>query len=123
MTHKEERIRILRLLEEGRVSAEDAAKLLAALGSDDRTGAQSTALKVPARWVRIRVTDLSTGRSKVEINVPAELIRLAGRFGARFAPEDVDVEEILDAVRTGKSGQLVDVVDHEDGTHVEVFVE
>jgi hypothetical protein len=29
----------------------------------------------------------------------------------------------MEAARSAKAGQLLDVVDHEDGTHVEVFLE
>ena len=120
---KEERLRILRLLEEGKIGADDAARLLSALGSDDRASSTAATVISPARWLRIRVTDLTSGRAKVDINVPADIVRIAGRFGARFAPEDVDVDAIMAAVRSGKGGQLLDVVDHDDGTHVEVFLE
>jgi hypothetical protein len=120
---KEERLRILRLLEEGKIGADDAARLLGALGSDERANATTSAVIAPARWLRIRVTDVASGRAKVDVNVPADLVRVAGRFGARFTQHDVDIDAIMEAARSAKAGQLLDVVDHEDGTHVEVFLE
>jgi hypothetical protein len=37
--------------------------------------------------------------------------------------EDLDVEEIFQAIQAGEMGQIVDVEDEEAGDHVQVFVE
>jgi hypothetical protein len=47
------------------------------------------------------------------------------RFGARRAAElgGLDLDEILDAIKSGTEGKIVDVEDEEHGEKVEVFVE
>jgi hypothetical protein len=47
------------------------------------------------------------------------------KIGAHFAPEveGVDMSNVMDAVRTGMTGKIIDVTDDEDGEHVEIYVE
>jgi hypothetical protein len=47
------------------------------------------------------------------------------KIGAHFAPEveGVDMTRVLDAVRAGASGKIIDVTDDTDGEHVEIFVD
>jgi hypothetical protein len=44
-------------------------------------------------------------------------------MGARFAPEEIDLEEVMQALESGTEGKIVDVEDAEDGERVEIFVE
>ena len=44
-------------------------------------------------------------------------------IATQFAP-DINFSQIADAVRNGElEGKIVDVVDEEDGEHIEVFVD
>ncbi|MBN1304525.1 MAG: hypothetical protein JXA13_08825 [Anaerolineales bacterium] len=125
MTTAEERMRILKMIEEGKISAEEGAKLLAAL-SEGRSSASAFPQGPGApRWLRIRVTDLSTGRSKASVQIPLTLVDAGMKIGAHFAPEveGVDMANVMDALRTGMTGKIIDVVDDEDGEHVEIYVE
>jgi hypothetical protein len=47
------------------------------------------------------------------------------RIGAQFAPEvsNVNLEELGQVLRSGVEGKIIDVIDEEDGEHVEIFVE
>jgi hypothetical protein len=132
MPSNEERMMILRMIEEEKITAEDGARLLAALGPGSGpgpgTGPGRSAAAAPSggpRWLRVRVTDTVTGRQRVAVNVPASLVdavlRLAERFGASV--QGADAESVLAAIRAGASGKLVDVLDEEGGEHVEVFLE
>lgn len=119
----EERARILQMVGEGKVSAEEGVKLLKALRS---SGAGSpTAREGTPRWIRVRVTDMVTGRTRVNVNLPFSLVTAATKLGARFSPqtEDLDWEELITAIKEGASGKIVDVEDDEGGEKVEVFVE
>ncbi len=124
MAINEERMRILRMIEQKQISAEDGAKLLAALnaGSD-----QAAPVDGPrnARWLRIRVTDRPSGKAKVNVNIPLGLVEVGLKMGARFAPEmaGMDVNAIQAAIREGMSGKIVEVDDEEDDERVEIFVE
>jgi hypothetical protein len=71
------------------------------------------------------VTDLNSGRNKVNINIPMSLVNVGLKMGARFAPdiEGIDFDEVMEAVRSGSQGKIVDVVDEEDGERVEIYIE
>jgi hypothetical protein len=127
MATVEERMKILKMIEDGKVSAADGAKLLAAL-ADGRHGpaAQGSSRSTAAgRWLRIRVTDIASGRSKASVQIPLGLIDAGMKIGAHFAPEveGVDMSNVMDAIRSGMTGKIIDVTDDEDGEHVEIFVE
>jgi hypothetical protein len=123
MQMSEERARILQMVSEGKVSAEEGVKLLNALKSA-QSSSQQTRTESP-RWVRVRVTDMVTGRTRVNINLPFSLVTAATKLGARFSPQtdDLDWEELIAAIREGASGKIVDVEDDDAGEKVEVFVE
>jgi hypothetical protein len=131
MATVEERMKILKMIEDGKVSAEDGARLLAAL-DDSRKSARPAPPPPPmggttasGRWLRIRVTDMNTGRSKVNVNIPMGLVNVGLKMGAKFAPEvnGMDVQQITEAINSGMTGKIIDVTDDEDGEHVEIFVE
>jgi hypothetical protein len=47
------------------------------------------------------------------------------KIGAHFAPEidGVNMDQLMEALRSGMTGKIIDVVEDEDGEHVEIFVE
>jgi hypothetical protein len=124
MSGDTERLQILRMVERGQITAQEGARLLDALaGSAAEHAAAGTAKPT---WFRVRVTDTRTGRRKVDVNIPLSLVSVGLRLGARFAPQvdDVDMPELLRQIETeGVQGKVLDVLDEEDGEHVEVFVE
>jgi hypothetical protein len=130
MTSVEERMKILKMIEEGKISAEEGAKLLAALAEGRRSSLDPTAPGRPGRpgaprTLRIRVTDMVTGRSKASVQIPLALVDAGMKIGAHFAPEveGVDMTNVMDALRSGVTGKIIDVTDEEDGEHVEIFIE
>jgi hypothetical protein len=127
MATVEERMKILKMIEEGKISAEDGAKLLAALAESRKTppGPGMALAGGEARWFRVRVTDLATGKPKVNVNIPMGLVNVGIKMGARFAPglEAEQMQAVAEALKSGAVGKIVDVTDEEDGEHVEIFVE
>lgn len=128
MTSMEERLKILNMIEEGKISAEEGAKLLSALRDTRRgPGGTSATPRIPggARWLRIRVTDVVSGRSKASVQLPLAMVDAGLKIGARFVPEvdGVDMSSVMDAMRAGVTGKIIDVVDDEDGEHVEIYIE
>lgn len=126
MTTTEERMKILKMIQEGKISADEGAKLLKALSSSSEKPVQSNKSSGGARWLRVRVTDMSKGKAKVNVNLPLKLIDAGLNIAAQFTP-DVDLEElgraVSEAIAEGMTGKIVDVVDAEDGEHIEVFIE
>lgn len=125
MANAEERMKILKMIEEGKISAEDGAKLLAALSEGRRGPGAPPRPPGAGRWLRIRVTDIATGRSKASVQIPLGLIDAGMKIGAHFAPEveGVDMSNVMEALRSGVTGKIIDVTDDEDGEHVEIYVE
>lgn len=124
MATVEERMKVLKLIEEGKISAEEGAKLLAAL-ADSRKTPTITLGAGNARMLRIRVTDSRSGKAKVSVNLPMSLVSTGIKMGARFAPglESEQLEALSEALKAGQTGKIIDVTDEESGEHVEIFVE
>jgi hypothetical protein len=123
MATTEERMKILKMIEEGKLSAQEGAKLLSALASANRPlGGLSAS---GAKWLRVRVTEVASGRSKATVQIPISLMEAGMKIGAHFAPEidGVNMDQLMEALRSGMTGKIIDVVDDEDGEHVEIFVE
>jgi hypothetical protein len=128
MATTEERMKILKMIQEGKITAEEGAKLLAALresrGKPTRPGGMSP-VGGNKGWLRVRVTDMASGRTKVNVNLPLGLMDAGLRIGAQYAPElqGLDLNQLINEVRSGASGKIIDVIDEEDGEHVEIFIE
>jgi SHOCT-like domain len=124
MVTSEERLKILKMIDEGKISAEEGAKLLAALGESRKTARKPTTnLRAGgARWLRVRVTDMVTGKAKATVNLPLGLVDAGLNIASQYAP-GVNFDELVQAINEGAEGKIIDVLDEEDGEHVEIFIE
>ena len=122
-----ERLMILKMIAEGKISAEQGASLLASLEADHphRPVDAPPYEKRSPHWFRIHVRDLYSGRTKTQINIPFGLMDWGLRIGARFSPEvsGINLETLRQALRSGSDGKLVEVFDEEDGDHVAIYVD
>lgn len=139
MATTDERVKILQMLQEGRLSPENAAQLLQAVDTEPARPAQVPFMSQPSRdpveaevlstrrprWLRVRVSDATTGRPRVNVRLPLSLVKIGLKVGARYSPEieGLDMEALIQAVEAGENGLYVDVIDDDDGEHVEVFLE
>ena len=126
MSSVEERLQILKMIEEGKISAGEGAELLRALDREGDQGPDEPLKGASSpRWFRVRVTDVASGKSKVSVNIPMGLVNAGIKMGARFAPdlEGVNFDDITEMINSGVHGKIVDVVDNEEGERVEIFVE
>lgn len=124
MATTEERMKILKMIEEGKLSPEEGAQLLSALGRKAAPGIPGL-VAGGAKWLRVRVTDLNTGRSKASVQIPLALMDAGMKIGAHFAPEidGVNMDQLMEALRSGMTGKIIDATDDVDGERVEIFVE
>ena len=128
MIRNEERIKVLKMVANGTITADEAAVLLETL--DEASTASSKAQPGPTpgrpgRYFRVRVTDTDTGKVRVNVRLPVGVINAGMKLGMKFAPqvEGVDYHEIAEMIQAGETGKIVDVEDDKDGEHVEVFIE
>jgi len=132
-------VEILKMVSEGRVSAEQGAELLAAL--KEKPSAVAVAHGSKPRFVRVRV-DVKGGDGEkvaVNLNLPVALADLALKLaeGAKIQRGEetiqlgdyvkklsgMDMGTVLQMVKEGAEGKLVDVdVSGEDGEKVKVEV-
>lgn len=124
MATTEERMRILRMIQEGKITADEGSKLLTALRESRKDSRTVVApLRVGKGMLRVRVTDMLTGKPKVSVNLPLGLVDAGMSIASQYAP-DVNFSQIADAIRSGQmEGKIVDVIDEEDGEHIEVYID
>lgn len=125
MVTPDERLRILKMISQKQITAEEGAGLLEALRGAPATRAPGRNESGRARWLRVRVTDRISGRTKVNVSLPISLVDVGLKMGARFAPEMVgmDIDAIKVALKNGVQGRIVSMDDEEDDERVEIFVE
>jgi hypothetical protein len=129
MATVEERLKVLKMIEDGKVTAEEGTRLLAALDKSRQRGQRGGRAAPPpvegnGRWIRLRVSDTRSGKTKVNLQLPLGLVNMGLQIGARFVPEidKLDANQIQDALRSGVRGKVLEVMDDE-GELVEIFVE
>ncbi|NTU75833.1 MAG: hypothetical protein HGA86_06905 [Anaerolineaceae bacterium] len=123
-----ERLKVLTMIQEGKITAEEGIRLLdtlepakPAVGNEQ----PSIPLNRSPRWFRVQVTDTDTGKTRVNIRLPVNVLNAGMKMGARFSPEvdGLDMNVITDSIRSGTIGKILDVFDDKDGEHVEVYLE
>ena len=121
----EERMQILEMVEDGKITAAEAMELFSALERND----QEIVPKTDAKWLKVRVYTLDD-QPKVNVNIPISLVDVGLKLAKKYDPklkesglDKIDLDEILDAVKNGAEGKLVDVIDEEEQTKVKVYVE
>jgi hypothetical protein len=119
---REERNRILSMVEAGQVSAEDAAQLFDALLEEP-----APAPPAQNRILRVWVTDMATRSRRVNLTatLPVNVLRIGLHALERLVPplRDGRAEQIVRSLESGATGRVMDLQDLEDGTRVEIFIE
>lgn len=126
MITTDERLKVLKMVAEGKITAEEAAELLEALEeSSGEIRAGSRAYDTSGRWFRVRVTDTQTSKPRINLRMPLGLVTAGLKMGMKFAPEieGISPQELLEAIQSGKTGRLVELDNLKDNEHVEVFVD
>lgn len=118
---QEEKMQILRMLEEGKVNAEEAARLLDALAETPESGKSGG-----GKMLRIKVTEPGTNKKKVNLRIPLGLAKIAAKFippkkKKELAEEGVDIDEVLSQVTSENIGKVVDI-ESDDGL-IEITIE
>jgi hypothetical protein len=118
---RDERDRILNLIEEGRVTADQAAQLLDALDEEHERSAER------ARVLRVRVTTLNPRQQRINMaaTIPLNLVRVSLRLGTQLLPQlsNTALEDLLRTIDSRAAGRLLDLQDLDTGERLEIFVE
>ena len=126
MVTSEERMKILKMISEDKITAREGAQLLAALSQRSEKPRFEPRRSLANQMLRVRVTDMRSGKTKVNVNVPMRLVDAGLNIAAQYTPEMEDgqmMEAVKEALAENVTGKIVDVIDEEDGEHVEIFIE
>ncbi|MEP7158611.1 MAG: hypothetical protein ABI797_04230 [Chloroflexota bacterium] len=99
--------KILALVAEGKLTAEEADEILSAMAARE-SGA-------PARTTHLRIEVTDGGRSVVNLRVPLNVAGWASNFLPGISEQDAD--RIRGAVASGTRGAILDITDN-DGSRV-----
>ena len=125
----EEKLRILKMVEEGTINAQQAAELMKAMGVEESTG-KVAVVKDGYEKKMFRIIVDSVQGDKVNVQFPVGVIKKILKVTGKLPiPESelqgVDLEELMEAVSEcldgGIEGDFVNV-DAKDGTKVRVYV-
>lgn len=127
----DERLRVLELLEQKKITAAEAAELLSALearDADDRLPRyrwkSGEIQHERPRWFRIRVTDIRTGRTRANVSIPIGMVGFGLGVAHRWrVPGGRHLDDLLAFLRSGRRGTIFDVSSGPEGDRIEIFVE
>lgn len=129
MAASEERLKILNMIQEGILTPEEGLHLLdllekpvSAKSSDDRP---SQPTPIPPRWLRVLITDTITGKTRINVRLPITVLNTGIKMGARFSTEigQMEMGQVMDAIRSGSTGKVLDVIDEGDNEHIQILLE
>lgn len=130
MATSNERLKILKMVQERKISAEEGIELLDLISEKTPKGTKpNTDLdsqpRTPAQWFRVVVTDTLSGKTRVNVRLPVSLVNAGMKMGARFSPQidGLDRKQLLEFLQSGTTGKVIDVLDDDGGEHVEVYIE
>ncbi len=132
---------ILELLGNGKITADEAAKMLGDVPVET-TSAKEIKIEVEQdelkqeekreavsgkspSWFRVRVRNLETGKNKVNVNIPIGMLKFGMKIGKKFTSEldDLNWEDVNGMMSGMHTGMLVEVQDEESNEHVQVYLE
>ncbi|MCK5155305.1 MAG: hypothetical protein KAQ69_02655 [Spirochaetales bacterium] len=126
----EEYMRILKMIEEGKISAEEGAELMKAIGGEENLVEEQLAGKktsLHGKKLRIVVTDIDTGKDKANIKIPLRLAKIAEKMVPRNAKahmkeQGIDLAGLLSNIDELTDGPLIDIDADDDNEHVRVAI-
>ena len=126
MTTNDERLRILTLVQEGKINTSQATQMLQDLEADQTL---SGALQAPDqrqsnRLFRIVKKDILSGKTIVEVSIPVSLVQAGKRIGANFGPELnlMNQDQIDQLLGNPAEQKIAESDDEEKGEHTEIFL-
>ena len=137
MNNTDEKIRILNMVQDGKITAEEAAKLLEVLEVKEEKNEVEvlnrfdggSSPKGKPRWLRIVVTDTNTGKKQVNLKLPVSILKSGMNIASKFNVDNdvlnqIDLDGVLSmADSDNPTGVLVDIEETESGEHVLITVE
>jgi MFS family permease len=121
----DERLDVIQRLEEGRVSAEEAAVLLQTIKEGGWGATPASGQCQERRQLRVQVSDVTSGAMRVNMTLPLGLVNTALYSGGRLADclEGIDLRELEKLVASSAASRSARTMDTEDNERIQVSVE
>jgi len=119
---------LLKLVDEGKLTAEEAAPIVAALQEKSQTGGAQSGTPAPGRGAsagdalagrRIRIFVAEDGRPIINLQIPLAAAGFAIDQVPGLSPDHRS--RIVEAIQTGMTGPILEVSDH--GDEVRIIIE
>ncbi len=127
---KDEIAKIIDMVQEGKVTSEEAGELIAAIKAEPDPEVLPTSSKsYLGKMLKIRIQ--SQTDDNVKVNIPIRLVKFLLKMGhgiASHIPEsqkyvnDIDLDLVMHAIDNEMEGKIVDIKS-EDGDIVEIYIE
>ena len=126
----EARMQILSLLQEGKITAAEAARLLDAVAAEPEPPARTAA--AGNGKLHVQVTDTVTDTTRVHFSVPAALARFAAKLvpAGELAMElgkvgisGADLKRLQEAIDAGTVGTVLEIEDDAHSYRVDVWID
>ncbi|MEL3908441.1 MAG: hypothetical protein P1P64_05445 [Treponemataceae bacterium] len=120
----EQRAEILAMLKDGKISVEDAEKLLDAISgtASKSQNVKSGGTKLSGKILRIKA-GMDDENENVEVSVPASLLRFTNVFSQNVPNcPDIDIDELEKMIESGAVGEIMSVKQNGKPI-VKIFVE
>jgi hypothetical protein len=124
---KEDIAKVLRMVEEGKITSDEAGELIAAIKEEMPTTV--TEQGTLGKMLKVRIT--SAGKENVRVSIPIRFVKWMIKTGhgiassipeARAYAEDIDMDLIMHAIDSEMVGKIVDV-ETDDGQTIVIFIE
>jgi hypothetical protein len=132
----DEKLRILKMVETGTITASQAAELLSSLPEEPTT--EEPTIKegsaTQAKWIKILVTNRETGKNKVNLRIPLKLfpwklmekglfINISDELDQDGTAYQFDKELVMQMINNGEPGVIIDVDDEDSEEKVLITLE
>lgn len=121
----EERKKILKMLDDGKIDVAEAEKLLSTVEESEEKPPKSGAeVEREGKTTGLKILVVEDGEEEVNISIPIGLVKMLKNLIPRKAKKElddqgIDLGKIVEEVEQGRfDGKLVDV--HDGDTHVEI---
>jgi len=127
---QEEITKIIQMVEDGKVSSEEASKLISAL-NEDKEASESSTSKGAYMGKSVKINIHSQGKEAVNMRIPIRFVKWILKTGHGFAsaiPEakayvdDIDMDAVMAAIDQGAEGKIIDM-ETEEGDSIAVYIE
>ncbi|MBN1524360.1 MAG: hypothetical protein JW904_07760 [Spirochaetales bacterium] len=124
----QEKLRILKMIEDGKISAEEGSRLMEALETQESATREKQPENPLGAQLHIKVSDIDSGTAKVNLTIPigiAHMVKslIPAEEIEKLEKQGINLNAIFALVSSGSVGKILDIEDQENNHHIVISVE